>query len=608
MFTRTLGALLAALVALPLAADAGQASSAQAQAVQAPPPMVPMVGTLLDEKGQPVTGQSVVTISIYAAQTDPTPLWQERQLVTLDARGQYSITLGSVTQSGVPTELFADGVARWLGIQPDGLPEQARFLLTSVPYALKSGDANTLGGLPASAFMLSGSSAAAASSRPRERTPSAAASPRVAAPTRTDGVRGPLDQVIPDDLIVQGSACVGLDCVNGETFNFSTLRLKENNTRIHFNDTSAAPFPGNDWVIRANSNVSGGPNFLGFVDQGASGTGDETGTIVFEVDAGAPANALKVDSNGKVGLRTASPALDLHFNTSDTPALRFEQNGSGGFTAQTWDVAGNEANFFVRDVTGGSRLPFRIRPGAPTSSIDINAVGNVGIGTQSPNRKLHVASTAAGAFDYQLLNLVTNHVAGASFTLAPSVGGAHNHSILSTGPASAVGAGYFALYDEGFGVFRLLVSPAGDVTPGQDGSQSLGTAPKRWSAVFATNGTIQTSDARLKKSVTNLGYGLQQVMQLRPVSFQWNDRNDGRTNLGLIAQEVDKVIPEAVERNADPAIPLGLNYSSLVPVLIKAVQEQQALVQAQQAMIADLQARLATLESASVRSAAIVPR
>ena len=61
--------------------------------------------------------------------------------------------------------------------------------------------------------------------------------------------------------------------------------------------------------------------------------------------------------------------------------MRLEQNNSGGFTAQTWDVAGNEANFFVRDVTGGSRLPFRIRPGAPTSSIDINASGNVGIGT-----------------------------------------------------------------------------------------------------------------------------------------------------------------------------------------------------------------------------------
>ena len=57
------------------------------------------------------------------------------------------------------------------------------------------------------------------------------------------------DEVIPDDLIVQGSHCVGLDCVNNESFGFDTLRLKENNTRIKFDDTStAAGFPANDWT------------------------------------------------------------------------------------------------------------------------------------------------------------------------------------------------------------------------------------------------------------------------------------------------------------------------------------------------------------------------
>src|SRR6266850_1116063 len=202
------------------------------------------------------------------------------------------------------------------------------------------------------------------------------------------------DQVIPDDLIVQGSACVGLDCVNNENFGFDTIRLKENNTRIQFDDTSsAAGFPTNNWQIRANDSASGGASFLGFVDQGASGN-SETGTIVFAVDAGAPANALRVTSTGRIGLRTATPVLDLHIVKTDTPAHRLEQNSGGGFTAQTWDIAGNEANFFVRDVTGGSRLPFRIRPGAPTSSIDINASGNVGVGTASPTNKLHIVGTA----------------------------------------------------------------------------------------------------------------------------------------------------------------------------------------------------------------------
>src|SRR6185369_2433901 len=121
---------------------------------------------------------------------------------------------------------------------------------------------------------------------------------------------------------------------------------------------------------------------------------DITGGLVpFTITAGAATNSLFVDSTGRVGLRTSTPVLDLHINTSNTPAHRLEQNNSGGFTAQTWDIAGNEANFFVRDVTGGSKLPFRIRPGAPTSSIDINSSGMVGIGNASPVAPITFAAT-----------------------------------------------------------------------------------------------------------------------------------------------------------------------------------------------------------------------
>ena len=196
------------------------------------------------------------------------------------------------------------------------------------------------------------------------------------------------DVVTADDIIVQGSACVGLDCVNNENFGFDTIRMKENNTRLQFDDTSGAGFATNNWQIRANSSAVGGASFLGFVDQGAGGD-SETGTIVFSTAAGAPANSLFVSSLGRVGLRTGTPAKDLHIITIDTPTHRLEQNG-GGYTAQTWDIAGNEANFFVRDVTYGSLLPFRIRPGAPTSSIDIASSGNVGIGTASPGFRVQV--------------------------------------------------------------------------------------------------------------------------------------------------------------------------------------------------------------------------
>lgn len=199
------------------------------------------------------------------------------------------------------------------------------------------------------------------------------------------------DSVTADDLIVQGSICAGFDCVNNESFGFDTIRLKENNLRIGFMDTSVSPFPTNDWTIVANDSASGGASFLGFEDV----TGSK---FPFKVIAGAPTNSLFVSDTGNIGVGTGTPILDVHVNTGDTPAFRLEQNNGSGFTAQTWDIAGNEANFFVRDVTGGSLLPFRIRPGAPTSSIDIAANGNVGIGTASPSTyDLQVQNTGAPA-------------------------------------------------------------------------------------------------------------------------------------------------------------------------------------------------------------------
>lgn len=199
---------------------------------------------------------------------------------------------------------------------------------------------------------------------------------------------GVLDQVIADDLIVTGSGCFGFDCVNNESFGFDTLRLKENNLQIKFEDTSAtAGFPTNDWLLRANDSASGGANR--FVIEDTTGA-----KIPLSITAGAPTSSVFVDTGGRVGFRTATPVLDLHANTGNTPALRLEQNGSAGWSAQTWDVAANEANFFIRDVTGGSKLPFRIQPGAPTNSIYIANSGNVGLGTTSPVTPLHILKTS----------------------------------------------------------------------------------------------------------------------------------------------------------------------------------------------------------------------
>ncbi|MCP4658330.1 MAG: hypothetical protein GY856_23195 [bacterium] len=195
------------------------------------------------------------------------------------------------------------------------------------------------------------------------------------------------DHLINDDLIVDGSACIGFDCVNGESFGFDTLRLKENNLRIKFEDTSvAASYPDNDWQLTANDSANGGANKFSIDDI----TGNRT---PFTVEANAPSHSLYIDDSGRIGNRTSTPSVELHSLDGDTPTLRLQQDGSSGFAAQTWDVAGNETNFFVRDVSNGSTLPFRIQPGAPSTSIYIDADGEVGLGTTTPDDLLHVENS-----------------------------------------------------------------------------------------------------------------------------------------------------------------------------------------------------------------------
>ena len=196
-----------------------------------------------------------------------------------------------------------------------------------------------------------------------------------------------LDIVHNDDVIIDGSLCVGFDCVANMAFGSDTIVLKENNLRIFFDDTSnSSSFPNHDWRITINDSANGGQEKFSIDDVTA-------GRTPFTIEGNAPSNSLYVDSTGRVGFRTTTPVLDLHVATGNTPGLRLEQNGTSGFAPQSWDVAGNEASFFVRDVTGGSKLSFRIRPGAPTSSIDIAANGNVGIGTASPASPMHIKRT-----------------------------------------------------------------------------------------------------------------------------------------------------------------------------------------------------------------------
>ncbi|AWW00196.1 hypothetical protein DJ013_19275 [Arcticibacterium luteifluviistationis] len=346
------------------------------------------------------------------------------------------------------------------------------------------------------------------------------------------------DQVFNDDLIVKGSACVGLDCVNGESFGFDTIRMKENNIRIKAQDTSSsASFPTNDWQITFNDSGNGGLNRF-------SVENIDTGKTPFSIIGGAPSNALYVQSNGNVGFGTSTPVVQMHSKDGNTPTLRLEQDGSAGFSAQTWDIAGNETNFFVRDATNGSKLPFRIQANASNNSIYVASDGDIGFETSTPDGQFDIAHSA----------------------------NANNHAFLVS-PTSNVGVNI----DNGFlpnGLFDVQTT----------GGVSNFTVTE--TGVYVKNailpGASAPSDERLKQNIVALTDATNVLMKVYPKSYFYREdiiKKYGfsdRKQFGVVAQELEKVLPELVTSKdlGQGDFYKTVDYNSLIPILIQALKEQ----------------------------------
>lgn len=373
---------------------------------------------------------------------------------------------------------------------------------------------------------------------------------------KTENLSKPMDVVHADDVIITGSLCIGYDCATdgSESFGFDTIKFKENNTRVLFDDTSTtAGFPANDWRFTANDSSSGGGNYFSIDDATNS-------KVPFKIEAGARTSALYVNSSGRVGLGTSTPVLNLHIVSGDTPSVRLDQDTSSGWTAQVWDIAGNESNFFIRDTTGGSKLPFRIQPGTPTNTITMKSDGKVGIGTWSPTYPMELDTTGINA------SIAIKRTDGATCYINGTDSYA-NFGAVSNHP------------------LRLVVNSVWKMRLDADGSLTMSNG-----ATLTAGGTWTNASSRaLKENIQSLNTdeALTTLNNLNPVKFNYK-ADKAEKHVGFIAEDAPELVATKDKK--------GMSPMDVVAVLTKVVQDQQKSIQEQQKTISELKEKITQLE------------
>ena len=202
------------------------------------------------------------------------------------------------------------------------------------------------------------------------------------------------------DATIRNRLCVGGECADNPSTEFvadgftASLEINDFRSRMDFVDTSTDSFPNTNWAIELNepnaSIAAGGTEYFAIQDLSA-------GTVPFLVRGAAPTNAIYVAESGAVGLQTSLPQANLHifddavFNEA---IIRMEEIGA---TPYTWDIRANNFGFYLYDPAAGT-VPFQVRPGAPTSAIDIARNGTVGIGTAGASAPLEIGDEASFSF------------------------------------------------------------------------------------------------------------------------------------------------------------------------------------------------------------------
>jgi hypothetical protein len=296
---------------------------------------------------------------------------------------------------------------------------------------------------------------------------------------------------------------------------------------------------------------------------------------------------------------------DLRFTTSSAEKMRISETGNVAIGATSWNATNPEKLL----VDAGTTSSFNVISGR--GSIDNYLQLNIQNRSDGDNASSDVVASANNATESANFIDMGINSSGYASTALPILAGINTAYLYSTGRDLVIGNGsnnrHLIFFTDGFDVadekMRITnagnvgigitnpadkLSVAGVVAPSADNTYTCGKNSLRWSAVYAANGTIQTSDARMKTAIQPLQYGLKEVLQLQPVRFTWKDDAGSEQKIGLIAQQVQGIVPEVVSGDAQKEI-LGMNYAALIPVLINAVKEQQQ-------QIDDIQKRVDTLK------------
>ena len=353
----------------------------------------------------------------------------------------------------------------------------------------------------------------------------------------------PLDVLHYDDVIITGSLCVGFDCINGESFGYCTAKLKENNLQLCFEDTSIGTFPTNDWKIQINDTTSGGASYFTIWDT-------DGGRRPFTIEAGAPAHSLYVEDYGRIGLGTSIPSVELHIVDGDSPTIRLDQDGSSGWVAQRWDLCGNETNFFVRDVTNGSKLCFRIQPNTPSNTLCMRSDGKVGFGTWSPAYKVEAETTGENcAFVAERTDGATIYMNATDTYGNFGTVTSHNLRLMANGTQ------------------KVVIEPGGDVGINNTNPNYLlcvGTSGAYCDGGAWVDGSSREYKTNIESLTTEEAFAA--LEGLDPVKFNYKTTLD-ELNLGFIAEDVPDLVATKDRK--------GMTAMDVVAVLTKVVKEQQ---------------------------------